>query len=105
MLAPSKQAVCSPVSSIVRPAPTRRAKRAQRQLPARHLESLGGRSDQATHRPAAAGEGMAAAPAEAPPAAAGAEERELSFVNPTGERLVGKLLDTGSQDVVILCHG
>lgn len=47
---------------------------------------------------------MAAAPAEAP-AAAAAEERELSFVNPQGERLVGKLVDTGSQDVVILCHG
>lgn len=45
---------------------------------------------------------MAAAPAEAPPAA---EERELSFVNPQGERLVGKLVDTGSEDVVILCHG
>ena len=48
---------------------------------------------------------MAAAPAEAAPAGAAAEERELSFVNPNGERLVGKLLDTGSQHVVILCHG
>ncbi|KAI7836013.1 hypothetical protein COHA_010097 [Chlorella ohadii] len=48
---------------------------------------------------------MAAAPAEAPAAAAAAEERELDFLNPKGERLFGKLVDTGSDDVVILCHG
>lgn len=32
-------------------------------------------------------------------------EHDLSFLNPQGERLVGKLLDTGSEDVVVLCHG
>lgn len=32
-------------------------------------------------------------------------EVELSFVNPRGERLVGRLVDTGSEGVVLLCHG
>lgn len=33
------------------------------------------------------------------------EERKLYFTNPQGERLVGRLVDTGSAEVVILCHG
>lgn len=43
----------------------------------------------------------------AEPAAAAAEavEKELSFVNAKGERLMGRLLDTGSEDAVVLCHG
>jgi hypothetical protein len=40
-----------------------------------------------------------------PPAGGGAQSLELSFVNSRGERLQGLLLDTGSEDVVILCHG
>ena len=32
-------------------------------------------------------------------------EEKLFFTNPKGERLVGLLFDTGSEDVVILCHG
>lgn len=36
---------------------------------------------------------------------AGCAEAELSFVNPRGERLCGLLLDTGSPEVVLLCHG
>ncbi|KAI3430988.1 hypothetical protein D9Q98_009391 [Chlorella vulgaris] len=45
---------------------------------------------------------MATEPATA---ARPAVEHDLSFLNPQGERLVGKLLDTGSEDVVVLCHG
>lgn len=44
-------------------------------------------------------------PLPAAPSAAGSVARELSLVNRSGERLVGELLDTGSQDVAILCHG
>ena len=44
-------------------------------------------------------------PATWPPAEGGAQPRELSFVNSRGERLQGLLLDAGSEDVVILCHG
>ena len=44
-----------------------------------------------------------AAPAAAPPPTA--EERELSFVNARGERLAAVLVDTESQDLVVLCHG
>ena len=40
-----------------------------------------------------------------PPAEGGAQSLELSVVNSRGERLQGLLLDTGSEDVVILCHG
>jgi hypothetical protein len=32
-------------------------------------------------------------------------EQKVYFVNPKGEKLVGLLVDTGSEDVVILCHG
>ncbi|KAL4420728.1 hypothetical protein ABPG75_010384 [Micractinium tetrahymenae] len=45
---------------------------------------------------------MAAAPAAA---TAEPEARELSFTNSRGERLVGVLVDIGSEDVVLLCHG
>ncbi len=38
-------------------------------------------------------------------AASEAVEKDLSFVNANGERLVGRLLDTGSDDCVVLCHG
>lgn len=31
--------------------------------------------------------------------------RDLAFTNPKGERLVGVLVEAGSDDVVILCHG
>ena len=43
-------------------------------------------------------------PSAWPPAAAPAE-RELWLLNSKGERLHGVFLDTGSQDVVVLCHG
>ena len=33
------------------------------------------------------------------------KEAQVSFTNSNGETLVGRLLDTGSTDVVILCHG
>lgn len=33
------------------------------------------------------------------------EGRELTFTNSRGEKLVGILVDTGSTDVVLLCHG
>ncbi|KAG7671270.1 hypothetical protein Ndes2526B_g02252 [Nannochloris sp. 'desiccata'] len=35
----------------------------------------------------------------------GTREDKLTFTNPKGERLVGIFVDTGSQNVVILCHG
>lgn len=37
--------------------------------------------------------------------AAELESRELAFTNSRGESLAGVLVDTGSQDVVLLCHG
>lgn len=46
---------------------------------------------------------MAAAAEEE--AAGAPQERELTFVNAQGERLVGWLLDAGSKEVVILAHG
>lgn len=51
------------------------------------------------------GADMAAAAAESPAPPPAATERELTFTNPRDERLVGLLVDTGSDDVVILCHG
>ena len=36
---------------------------------------------------------------------AGYEEKKLYFTNAQVERLVGLLMDTGSRDVVLLCHG
>jgi Serine aminopeptidase, S33 len=36
---------------------------------------------------------------------AGTTEETLTFINPNGERLVGIFVDTGSPNVVILCHG
>lgn len=39
------------------------------------------------------------------PAGTAFKEDKLSFLNAKGERLVGRLVDTGSPEVVILCHG
>lgn len=105
MLATSKQAPCTSVARTAGPLPARRPQRPSHSYQLSVHKRPGLKSDQAPSPPAAAGEGMAAAPAEAPAAAAAAEERELDFLNPKGERLFGKLVDTGSDDVVILCHG